>query len=114
MHEGVLWIFGLRRTRSEPNPRGPEYGQSLHVSATAEARVEYFSPGTGIQRKYPVSTDTFDSRRHPDFWRRFVGLDGRVVGIDRFGMSAPGDVALAECGMTVDEVVRAVRETLTA
>lgn len=51
---------------------------------------------------------------HPDIWYRMVGLDGRVVGIDRFGMSAPGDVALAECGMTVDNVVRAVQETLSA
>ncbi len=51
---------------------------------------------------------------HPDYWYRFVGLDGRVVGIDGFGLSAPGDVALAECGMTVNNVVRAVKETLTA
>ena len=27
---------------------------------------------------------------HPDFWHRFVGLDGIVVGISSFGMSAPG------------------------
>ncbi len=51
---------------------------------------------------------------HPDIWYRLVGLDGRVVGIDRFGMSAPGDVALAECGMTVENVVQAVQETLLA
>lgn len=51
---------------------------------------------------------------HPDIWYRIVGLDGRVIGIDGFGMSAPGDVALAECGMTVENVVRAVQETLKA
>ena len=51
---------------------------------------------------------------HPGYWYRFVGLDGRVVGIERFGVSAPGDVALAECGMTVENVVRAVKESLAA
>ena len=35
---------------------------------------------------------------HPDYWRRFVGLDGGVLGIDRFGLSAPGASAMAEVG----------------
>ncbi len=48
----------------------------------------------------------------PDCWYRFVGLDGAVVGIDRFGVSAPGPVAMEALGMTVDNVVRAVRATL--
>jgi transketolase len=26
---------------------------------------------------------------HPDFWRKYVGLHGAVIGIDRFGESAP-------------------------
>ncbi len=46
---------------------------------------------------------------HPDYWYRFVGLDGAVVGIDRFGMSAPGAKAMEALGMTVDHVVAAVR-----
>lgn len=50
----------------------------------------------------------------PDYWYRFVGLDGAVVGIDRFGVSAPGPVAMEAMGMTVDNVVRAVRATLGA
>jgi transketolase len=44
---------------------------------------------------------------HPDYWCKFVGLDGAVVGIDRFGLSAPGPVAMAELGMTVENVVLA-------
>ena len=47
---------------------------------------------------------------HPDYWYRFAGLDGRVVGIDRFGLSAPGSQAMAELEITVDRVVSAVRE----
>lgn len=50
---------------------------------------------------------------HPDYWRRFVGLDGGVLGIDRFGLSAPGADGMAELGMTVDNLVRVVEETLS-
>lgn len=49
---------------------------------------------------------------HPESWYRFVGLDGAVVGIDRFGMSAPGAQAMAELGITVPAVVAAGRKTL--
>ncbi|MCY4214081.1 MAG: transketolase [Gammaproteobacteria bacterium] len=45
---------------------------------------------------------------HPDYWRRFVGLDGDVLGIDRFGLSAPGDEAMAALGMTVGNLVAMV------
>jgi len=49
---------------------------------------------------------------HPDYWHRFVGLDGAVVGIDRFGTSAPGPQALAALGITLDNVVAAVRRVV--
>jgi transketolase len=42
-------------------------------------------------------------------WREYVGLDGRVVGIDRFGISAPAPLAMKELGITVDAVVAAAR-----
>ncbi len=49
---------------------------------------------------------------HPDYWRRFVGLDGAVLGIERFGLSAPGAEGMAELGMTVENLVALVEETL--
>jgi transketolase len=49
---------------------------------------------------------------HPDYWYRFVGLDGAVVGIDRFGLSAPGGQAMATLGITADNVAEAVRSVL--
>ena len=49
---------------------------------------------------------------HPDFWYRFVGLDGEVVGIRRYGVSAPGEEALAHLGVTVENVVQAVKRVL--
>ncbi|MFN2349410.1 MAG: transketolase [Thioalkalivibrio sp.] len=46
------------------------------------------------------------------FWLKYVGLDGRVVGIDRFGESAPGDALMKEFGFTAENVAKAVEQTL--
>jgi transketolase len=40
-------------------------------------------------------------------WAKYVGLDGKVVGIDRFGLSAPGNIAMKELGITAESVVAA-------
>ncbi len=40
-------------------------------------------------------------------WYKYVGLDGKVVGIDRFGLSAPAPIAFKELGVTVEAVVAA-------
>jgi len=42
-------------------------------------------------------------------WAQFVGLDGKVVGIDRFGISAPGGIAMKELGITAEAVVAAAQ-----
>jgi len=44
-----------------------------------------------------------------DYWRKYVGLEGAVVGIDRFGESAPAAVLFKHFGFTVDHVVAAVK-----
>ena len=44
-----------------------------------------------------------------DPWFRYVGLDGRTVSIDRFGMSAPGAKVMEALGMTPAKVVEAAR-----
>ena len=40
-----------------------------------------------------------------DFWRKYVGLDGAVVGIDSFGASAPIEALMPHFGFTVEHVV---------
>jgi transketolase len=40
-------------------------------------------------------------------WSKYVGLDGKMVGIDRFGLSAPGNIAMKELGITAESVVAA-------
>ena len=42
-------------------------------------------------------------------WYRYVGLDGKTIGINRFGLSAPGSTILKELGITADAIVNAVR-----
>ncbi len=45
-------------------------------------------------------------------WHKYTGLEGKVLGIDRFGISAPGGVVMKELGMTADDVVLAAKELL--
>ena len=47
-----------------------------------------------------------------DFWLKYVGFDGKVIGIDRFGESAPAGELFKEFGFTVDNVVSAVESVL--
>jgi transketolase len=45
-------------------------------------------------------------------WERWVGSGGVIVGVDRFGASAPGDVVLENLGVTTDAVVQAAQALL--
>lgn len=47
-----------------------------------------------------------------DYWRRYVGLDGAVVGIDTFGESAPAEELFKHFGFTVENVVQVVKSAL--
>jgi transketolase len=47
-----------------------------------------------------------------DTWRKYVGLEGAVVGIDRYGESAPGPKLFEHFGFTVDNVVQTVKNVL--
>jgi transketolase len=47
-----------------------------------------------------------------DYWRKYVGLEGRVIGIDRYGESAPAGELYKFFGITGDAVAAAVRSLL--
>jgi len=47
-----------------------------------------------------------------DFWRKYVGLDGAVIGMDTFGESAPADVLFKHFGFTVENIVKTVKSIL--
>ncbi|WP_088825317.1 transketolase [Listeria goaensis] len=41
-------------------------------------------------------------------WERYTGLDGKVIGIDKFGASAPGETIIENYGFTVENIVKIV------
>ncbi len=45
-----------------------------------------------------------------DPWFRFVGLDGRTVAVDRFGLSAPGNIVMEQLGITAANLVKVAKE----
>ena len=48
-----------------------------------------------------------------DLWWKYIGTEGKALGINSFGFSAPGDQVLADCGMTVSHVVNTVKSLLS-
>ena len=48
----------------------------------------------------------------PFGWERFVGIEGRIIGINRFGASAPGNVNMEKFGFTAGNIAGAVRGLL--
>ena len=49
---------------------------------------------------------------HMDWWYKYVGLDGRVVGMSSFGESAPGPQLMKEFGFTVENVIDAIEDVI--
>jgi transketolase len=45
-------------------------------------------------------------------WDRYVGLKGDKISLDRFGASAPGDVALKNLGFNVENILKHARALL--
>lgn len=51
---------------------------------------------------------------HADFWYKYVGLEGRVIGMTTFGESAPAAALFAEFGFTLDNLLTTAAELLDA
>ncbi|WP_375740959.1 transketolase [Pseudomonas boanensis] len=49
---------------------------------------------------------------HTDFWYKYVGLEGRVIGMSSFGESAPAPALFEHFGFTVDNIVATAEELL--
>jgi len=41
-------------------------------------------------------------------WYKYVGTEGKIVGVDKFGMSAPGDIVMKEYGMTPENLAEVI------
>lgn len=48
----------------------------------------------------------------PDTWGKYIGLEGKTICIDRFGLSAPGSVAMNELGITAENILTTAKELI--
>ncbi len=50
---------------------------------------------------------------HPHGWEKYVGLEGKIIGIEHFGASAPGGVLAEKFGINADNVYKTAKTMLT-
>ena len=105
------------------------------VAVTVEAAAKLTEQGKKVRVVSMPSTTTFDKQdeaykqsvlplevsarvaveaAHSDFWYKYVGFDGRIVGMTTFGESAPGGALMEHFGFTVDNIVATASELLDA
>jgi len=116
-----------------PGARAVVIATGSEVALALEAQKQLAAAGVPVRVVSMPSTSVFD--RQPDdyrksvlpqglprvaveagvtdFWRKYVGLEGAVVGIDRYGESAPAGDVFKHFGFTPENVVKAVRSVLS-
>jgi len=100
---------------------GSEVGLAIQAAEAMGDNVRVVSmPSTNIfdaqdaQYKESVLPSSVTKRiaieaAHTDFWYKYVGFNGAVVGMTTFGESAPGGVLMEHFGFTVENVVNTVK-----
>jgi transketolase len=117
----------------EGTPEAIIIATGSEVELAANAYAELSKKGRKVRVVSMPSTDTFDAQDAAyresvlpakvrarvaveagvtGFWAKYVGLDGKVIGIDRFGESAPADQLFKEFGFTTENVVKAVESLI--
>jgi len=129
-------LAGIRRGAyvlvDAPQPRAILIGTGSELQLALGAAKELQSQGIAVRVVSMPSNTVFD-RQPADYrdsvlprgiprvaveagvtegWHKYVGLEGAVVGIDRFGESAPGPELFKHFGFTVENVVKAVKGVL--
>jgi transketolase len=120
--------------RDAENPRAVLIATGSEVELAVNAAATLAGQGIAVRVVSMPSTDVFERQDAAykagvlgkgiprvaieagvtDFWYKYVGLEGAVVGIDTFGESAPAPVLFKHFGFTVDNVVAKVKSVLTA
>lgn len=116
---------------SEQAPQAIVIATGSEVGLAMQAAQQLQSEGIAVRVVSMPSTDVFDAQDaayresvlpasvaarvavealHADYWYKYVGLNGRIIGMTSFGESAPGGELMAHFGFTIDNVVAAVRE----
>ncbi len=79
---------------------------SVDVFQTQDAAYQESVLPRSIKRRIVIEAGS------PDYWYRWVGLEGAVLGVDRYGESAPGSQVFEALGITVQGVIRKVQAVL--
>ena len=91
-------------------------GKGVQVRVVSMPCAEIFAQQDAAYREAVLPSDVLArvavEALHADFWYKFVGLDGRVVGMTSFGESAPIDDLMQYFGFTVENVVATVEDVL--
>jgi transketolase len=115
-----------------PGARAVIIATGSEVGIAVEAQKQLAAAGTPVRVVSMPSTSVFDRQDADyrnsvlpsglpkvaveagvsDYWRKYVGTEGAVVGIDRYGESAPAGELFKHFGFTPDNVIKAVRSTL--
>jgi len=114
------------------NPQAVIIATGSEVALALSAQNQLADRGIAVRVVSMPSTDTFDQQDAAwkesvlpkglprvaveagvtDFWRKYVGLEGAVVGIDSYGESAPAGVLFQHFGMTAERVAEAVMQVI--
>ncbi len=129
-------VEGIRRggyvLADAPNPRAVIIATGSEVPLAMGARDQLAAAGIAVRVVSMPCTNVFDRQDAAyraavlpagvprvaveagvtDFWRKYVGLEGAVVGIDRFGESAPGPELFKFFGFTAENVAAAVKSVV--
>jgi len=118
---------------SEGTPEVILIATGSEVGITVEAADKLAAAGTKVRVVSMPSTDAFDKQDAAyresvlpkavtarvaveagiaDYWFKYVGLNGAIVGMHSFGESAPADLLFKEFGFTVDNVVAQAQSLL--
>jgi len=116
---------------SDTAPQAILIATGSEVGLVMQAAEKLQGEGVAVRVVSMPSTDVFDAQDaayresvlpasvsarvavealHADYWYKYVGLNGRIIGMTSFGESAPGGELMAHFGFTVDNVAAAVRE----
>ena len=106
-------------------------GSEVHLAMEAAAQLsasgkqirvvsmpcaEIFNRQDAAYREAVLPSDVFArvaiEAGHEDYWYKYVGLDGRIVGMSTFGESAPASDLMKHFGFTVENVVSTVQDIL--
>src|SRR5690606_36396043 len=91
-----------------------EQGRRVHVASmpctsvfdrqAAEYRLAVLPPGRGARVALEAA--------HADYWYKYVGLDGRIIGMHTYGESAPAGELFEAFGFTLDNILAVADELL--